>query len=680
MKADTRSQGRADPGRRVVDRTRLGIIGLMVFSLFTAMFVRLWYLQVLNAPQFQQAAVSNQVRQVSVAAPRGLVLDRTGQVMVGNKTTVAVTLERVATAAEQLKQAPVIAKLADLLQVTPSSIAHTINDVRYSPYEPVPIATNVPMSAIVYIEEHKDEFPGVKVEELSERAYPMGDTASQVLGYDTQISSTELAKLGSKGYQAGDLVGAAGVEGAYESYLRGQPGVTDLSVNAHGQVTGTVGGQAPSPGDNVQLTVDAGLQQELDKDLAGEINTLHTQLDPYTGNPYPAPDGAAVVLDPNNGQVLAMSSYPSYDPSVWQTGQISQAQWDALSAPSAYQPLENRAIFGSWAPGSTFKLATATAALNDGLLTPSTIIDDPGIFQFPNCHGDCPVLHNDVSDGALGPLDITQALIASDDVFFYTLGYRFWAAGNQYGPEPIQTVAHGYGLGVPTHFALGDSSYSWVDSPTVRKTLHAQAPKVYPDSWYAADNVEMAFGQGLTVITPLQLADAYATFANGGTLYQPQIAARALDRSGKVIKSFDPKVIDKVPMSDQDRQAMLAGFEGVTTNPRGTAYGTFEGFPFDKMTVAGKTGTADTSSTAKEPTSLFVAFAPVDHPQYVVAVVIDQAGYGASGSAPVARQILQYLIDHPVTSVANPPPVPGVTTASANAQAAATGSGQAPGQ
>ncbi|HZU72475.1 MAG TPA: penicillin-binding protein 2 [Acidimicrobiales bacterium] len=663
-------------------RLRLSVMGLLVFALFAALFVRLWYLQVLDSPTFQQAATSNQVREVTVQAPRGLIVDRNGQPIVTNQTVVAITVARsvVPTASCGEKQPPskypaVIGRLADLLGQTTQQVLSTIADCRYSPYEPVPVATNVDMSKVVYLREHADQFPGVDVVELSQRAYPYSTVAAHILGYVGAITPAELSKNKSAGYQQGDQVGRAGVEAAYEQDLRGAPGVTDLEVNARGKVIGTIGEHPAKPGDDLQLTVDLGLQQEVDKDLAAEIDTLHHTYDPFQHEYYPAPAGSAIVLDPRNGAVLAMSSYPSYDPSVW-VGGISSSAYQSLTGPQSNQPLLNRAIQGLYAPGSTFKLATATAALTDGLITPNTYIDDPGFFAFPNCRGtQCPVLHNAPGDEALGELTVTRAITASDDVFFYNLGYDFYENQSRFGPEPIQTTAHQYGLGAPTHFVLGDSNLARVDSPSVRKRLHAQAPRVYTDTWFAADNVEMAFGQGATVITPLELADAYAAFANGGTLYQPQVAARVVDHSGKVVSTIAPKVLDHVDLPPTVHDTLLTGFKGVVSDPKGTAYGTFLGFPLSQFPVAGKTGTATASAAANaEPTSLFVSFAPADNPQYVVAVVIEQAGYGASGSAPVARQILSYLMNHPAGDLQLPVQDRAQTGASGPAGAPQAGS------
>ena len=643
------------PSLRPVNlRARLGLIGLMVGCLFAAMFVRLWYLQVLDSSRLAAAATANQVREVTVQAPRGTILDRYGNTIVDNHTVVAVTVARSvvpnASCGSKLpaRYPAVIDRLAQVLGVTSASVLQTLGDCRYSPYEPVPIATGVDISKVIYIREHQDEFPGVAVQELSQRDYPQGNAGAHLLGYVGAISPQQLAKLTSSGYQQGDLVGQAGVEKSYEKWLRGQPGVTKLEVDANGRVLGSLGEQRPQPGDSVELTLDLGLQKEVDSDLAAEIDKLHHTYDHQAGIYYPAPSGSAIVLDPRNGAVLAMSSYPGYNPSVW-VGGISTQQYQALSAsPSA---LINRAVDGLYTPGSTFKLVTATAAIDDGLISPSSYIYDPGFFRIPNCRSGC-LFHNNESE-SLGSLNVQTALTASDDVFFYNLGYDFYAQRGRYGPEAIQDVAKQYGLGQPTRWELGGGVVGRVDSPSERLYLHQHYPTAFPNyQWYAGDNVEVAFGQGATVISPLQLADAYAAFANGGTVWEPHVGGQVLGRAGKVVWTFAPQAISHVALSPTARQTILAGLQGVVTNRLGTAYGTFLGFPFEKLAVAGKTGTATTPT--REPTALFTAFAPADNPQYEVLVVIDQAGYGASGSAPVARQILEYLMQHPVGPVTAP--------------------------
>ncbi len=645
--------------RNLSDRARVRAIGFAVAAIFCAMFARLYALQILQSSSYKAEAVANQVRQVVEAAPRGLITDRNGNLLVGNKVIESVTLSpQIAT-----QHPSVINKLSQLLGISVASIKKSLSNLAFSPYEPVPIAQGVSKTKIIYISEHQAEFPGVSYQLTTQRVYPEGTTAAQVLGYVGQVSQSQLKTLSKQGYQPGDQIGKSGVELSFESYLRGKPGVSKLEVNAFGQVVGSLSQTAPVPGDNVELSLDLGLQQAVDNALSGEIKQLSGKYDPYFHLYYPQLTGAAVVEDPNNGQILAMSSFPTYNPSVW-VGGISSSEYAALTSPKSNYPLINRAISGEYTPGSTFKLATATAALKTGLITPNYYYYDTGLFTIPNCTSGMCSFHNSGGE-RLGLLNITKALAASDDVFFYNLGYMFYANQSKYGQEPIQQVANAYGWGKPTGVDLPGEVAGLVDSPTTRALLHKEYPKAYPyNTWYTADQLEMAFGQGETLITPIQMANAYATFANGGTHYQPQIASGIVNPSGKLVKKFSPVVTGHVTMSASDHAAMLAGFEGAVQSSIGTAGGTFAGFPFNKFPLAGKTGTA--SITGQEPNSWFVAFGPVPKAQYVVAVVIKNGGFGASAAAPVARQIFQYLMQHPVgpSTFGVPHLAPGVANTS----------------
>lgn len=632
-------------------RLRLGLAGFVVLALFGAMFARLWYLQVLDANSFRKAAVTNQVRNVLQAPPRGEIMDRNGTVLVENQTSEEVTLQRnVAT-----RHPEVVDRLAALVNVPVGTIYGKLDDLQYSPFEPVPIAP-VDINKVVYIEEHQGDLPGVQVSLVTQRSYPYGNqqTASQLLGYTGQISPSELGRLSKFGYQQGDVVGKAGVEAGYESFLRGRPGDTQLEVNAQGQVIGTLRVTPPTPGDNVELTIDLGLQQELEKDLGNQIKSLHGTYDSSNGALITATSGAAVVLDPRNGDVLAMASYPSYDPSVW-AGGISKQNFVTLNDPANGEPLLNRAIQGTSTPGSTFKLVTATAALNTGLITPDDYINDPGSFTVPGCRsgtGQC--TFKDADNGGLGSINIVTALTQSSDVFFYNLGYDFYVQSAHYGQTPIQDMAKAYGYGQPTGIQIPGEASGRVDSLAERQYLYDHYPKDYSKpAWFPGDNIELAFGQGQTLITPLQLANAYATFANGGTRYQPQVVSQIYSPDDKrVVKRLAPVVSGHVDLPGGTHDPIYQGLLGVPQN--GTAAGAFGGFPLSEFPVAGKTGTATTPNA--EPNSLFVAFAPAPNPQYVVAVVIDQGGYGAAASAPVARQVLDYLRTHPIGPAKAPHP------------------------
>ncbi|HXA33087.1 MAG TPA: penicillin-binding transpeptidase domain-containing protein, partial [Acidimicrobiales bacterium] len=428
-------------------------------------------------------------------------------------------------------------------------------------------------------------------------------------------------------------------------------------VDAQGQVVGTLKTVPATSGNDLVTNIDLGLQQVADDALASQIATVRQTPDIADNNVLPpAINGSVVVMNPQTGAILAMASFPSYNPSVW-VGGISTANYNALQAD---QSLNNWAINSQLAPGSTFKLATATSALQTGLITPNYTFDDTGSFTAPGCSGGAGcTLKDDIGDAPAGNINVTQAITASSDTFFYNIGAMYWDARSQYGHDPIQTTAAQYGYGQPTGIDIPNESIGRVDSLTVDQKLHAQYPNAFPNTpvWYTGNNMELAFGQGGTVITPLQEAVAYSTFASGGTRYAPEVAAGVVSPDGKVVSTVAPKVTGHVDISPANYQAMLAGFEGVITT--GTASQVFSGWNQAAFTLGGKTGTAsigvDAHGNPQEPTSWFVGFGPNPNPQYVVVSEINEGGYGAQASAPVVRKIFDYLAAHPVAPVTLPP-------------------------
>ncbi len=637
-------------------------------ALFALLGLRLWALQVLQAPAAAQAVVANQIRVVPVTPTRGLILDRNGNPLADNVVDEEITLSR-----EVADQDPaVIGRLAAVVGETQAQVQDSINNDQYSIYKPVPILNDAPLSDVIYIKEHQSEFPGVTSQQTTQRSYPQTELpgpaqgtypATQVLGYVGTINTAELASRASQGYMAGDAFGQAGLEYQYESQLHGTPGKQELEVNPQGQVAGVLKTTASTPGDNIVTNLDTNLQQVADNALATQIQNLRKTYDPACNNKagcYPQPTGGAVVvMSPQTGAVYAMSSYPSYNPSVW-VGGIASSEYASLSNPANNEPLLNRAIDGLYIPGSTFKLNTATAALQTGLITPNFTYYDKGSFTTPDCqYGSTTcTFHNSAGDPT-GDYNVSSALTVSSDDFFYNLGYLFYAQQGKFGPTPIQNQAAEYGLGELTGIDLPGEAEGRVDSQAERVKLHAEAPKAFPNTtWYTGENIEMAFGQGGTYITPIEQAVAYATFANGGTRYAPQVAAAVVTPSGQVIKRFAPQVTGHVTLSPSTYHALLTGFTGVVQSPNGTAYGTFRGLNFPGG-IAGKTGTADVAPT-EEPTAWFVGFGPTADPQYVVVCVIDQAGYGATAAAPVVRDIYSYLATHPIGPAAIPPPTAAV--------------------
>ena len=625
---------------------RLRIVGVIVLILFGVLVLRLWTLQVVQGKSFAAAVTRNQVRVVSIPAPRGEIVDRNGSVLVSNTPEEEMLLSR----AEAAQNPQIIGMVAALVGETPKQVQASVNNNRYSPYEPVPVATGVSTSTVQFLQTHQSEYPGVSVQTIAQRTYPQGGaTGTQILGYSGDITASYLASHPNQGYIQGSKVGVTGIEAQYEPYLRGVAGRQALSVDAQGNVVGTLSTTAPQVGDSVVLNIDTGLQQVVQNDLQQQITTDHNTLDSVDGRYPNPPNGAAIVMDPQNGQVLAMASWPSYDLDEW-VGGISDANFQALQQSGAEN---NYAIEGLYTPGSTFKLVTATAALQDGLWSPSQYYTDTGTFHIVGCPAPgvnndtgC-ILHDDPGDSG-GTYNISGALTVSSDSFFYNLGQMFWEDRGQYGTTPIQNQATAYGEGTVTGIDLPGEAQGRVDSKLERAKLHAEAPTGFPyaASWFTGDNIEMAFGQGETVLTPLEQAVTYSTFANwspttqSGTRYAPEVANQIVDPlTGKVIQQIQPKVTGHVSISPTNYQAILTGLEGVITS--GTGAGAFQGFPAN-WNLAGKTGTAS-NQAGQEPNSWFVAFGPNPNPQYLVLAVIDQGGYGAQAAAPLVRNIFDYI-------------------------------------
>ncbi len=382
---------------------RLRVIALVVVALFSLLGLRLWALTVLQGPAAVQAVNTDQVRVVQVQPTRGLILDRYGNPLVNNVVTEQITLSRTAAADDP----SVIGRLASVIGQTPAEVKATVNDLQYSIYKPVPILSDAPLSDILYIKEHQSEFPGVSSVATTQRNYPQqeipgpaqsGYPAAQTLGFVGTINAAELKSLTSQGYEGGDPYGQSGLENQYESELRGTPGKQQLAVDPQGQVVDTLKTTPAVPGDNVVTNIDTGLQQVADNALATQILALRKTADPTCGCYPAADDGAVVVMDPQTGAVYAMSSYPSYNPAVW-VGGISNANFNDLQTTGAQN---NYAIQGLFTPGSTFKLNTATAALNLGLITPTTPYYDTGTYTVPDCKGTSCKYSNAPGDGALG--------------------------------------------------------------------------------------------------------------------------------------------------------------------------------------------------------------------------------------------------------------------------------------
>lgn len=620
-------------------RLRMGILGVVVISLFSALLARLWYLQVLAAPTYQEEAQLNSVRFVYTEAPRGRILDRNGKVLVGNRVVPTVVVDKT-----ELGDRPdeVIRRLAALVRLPEPLLRDRIDDPRYSPFNPIPVADDVTKETLIHIREHQAAYPGVQGVMLTKRFYPNGSLAAHVLGYVGEINDRELAPRKSRGYRPGDSIGKSGVELAYEDELRGQPEVEKLEVDAQGRVLRSLGKQPAVQGHDVRLTLDLDLQRVAEESLQQAIVAAQAAYDNESGKRFVAPAGSAVVIDPRDGAVLAMASYPTYEPVSFIDG-ISEKTFGELNDPAGHYPLNNRVTQGLYAPASTFKLVTSIAGLETGLITPQYTVNDRGTFTI----GDPPTVLKNAFSEAYGYVNLAAALTVSSDVYFYELGSRFCPGRCR---ESIQEAAKELGLGDFTEIELPFEASGRIPDEATKRRLHASNPDAFPDpEWYTGDNLNLAIGQGDTVVTPLQLVNAYATLANGGTVYAPHVGASVVDVNGNEIRTVAPRVNRRTEIPPSIRDPVIAGFEGAVAASRGTAAPAFAGFPLSQFPIAGKTGTAQV--TGKQDTALFSAFGPTDDPRYAMTVVIEEAGFGASAAAPVARRLFDHILALPLTPV-----------------------------
>jgi len=622
-------------------KTRMTVLAALVAFMFAALSTRLWFLQVLATQEFSHLATRNRVRIVPEPAPRGRILDRNGNLLVTNRSTTVVTIDKSRLPEGQRDR--VLFRLNQLLHVPVEELVRRMNDIGFYPYEPVPVAFNVPKEAAFYIREHQDLFPGVTFGDRGVRHYPHGALAAHVLGYTGEISPEQLQDPAYDRYREGNLVGKAGVEFSYERYLRGSEGLVNYEVDSRGKVLRTLGERPPSPGDDLVLAIDSKVQQLTDKSLELGIDLAHSTYDPISGRYLQAGGGAAVVMDPRNGQVLALSSLPQYDPRTFLAG-LTRSEYRRLTAPSQNFPLLDRAIQSSYPPGSSIKPVVAAAAMKEKFASPTSTHNCTAEYTVPNDVSGR-VFHNwKTSDS--GYISLAQALIESCDTVFYRIGFTFYTKRQIYG-EMFQKDMRASGYGHVTGIDLPSESPGLVPDRTWKADYAKSHPQLFhPDErhWLPGDDINMAIGQGFLQATPLQMATVFSAIANGGTLYEPHVGMEAKRPDGTVVKTIPPKVTGRLPYTRAQLAYIREALRGVPIS--GTAATAFVGFPLSSIPVAGKTGTADVPP--KQPYSWFVAMAPADHPQYVVAVVVEQGGHGSQTAAPVVRRILEGLFGLPV--------------------------------
>lgn len=591
-------------------RTRLGlriaVLGGLAVALFGVLFFRLWNLQVLDGEKYLAEAKNNRTREFKVIAPRGDILDREGKVMVDNRSSLALQLNTAKLPGDPRESRAELARLGSLVHLSLRQVEKKISEEEeVAAGAPVTLRQDVGFYLVAYVEEHQGEFPGVSVQRVFVRHYPHGTLAAHVLGSVGEIDEKELKEPAYRNLEPGDEIGKGGVESTYDRFLRGQPGLTKIQVDALGQPTpgGQLVSQPPTPGESLKLTIEQPVQEAGEAALASQ------------GLP-----GAFITMNVDNGQILGLGSFPTFEPSAL-IPPMTQAQVNALYR-NELAPLADRATEGLYPTGSTFKIITALAALENGVITPSTTIDDPGQLIVGGQH-----FHN--AEGAsYGPLTLVPALQVSDDVFFYTLGLKMWNTND------LQEWAHELGIGRPTGIDIPVNTDGLLPSKAWRDQLFKEGETERP--WSAGDNIQLATGQGDLQTNPLQMAVAYAALGNGGKIVTPHLGMEIQDAAGRVLKEFDPPIRRKIQIDPAWRSVILEGLHEAAQSPGGTSDPVFGGFP---IPVAGKTGTAERPGHADQ--SWYCILAPYPNPRIVTVVTIEEGGFGAQAAAPAAHTILE---------------------------------------
>ncbi len=628
---------------------RVAVVGSLALAIFAVIFFRLWFLQVLTGDKYAQAAQTNRVRDIAIPAQRGQIVDSSGNVLVDSHPTIAVQISPPDLPREAAHRQALFERLAFVLGESSSPsrcvVAGHRDALRLAaipckvaqqlailPYANVTLKTDVSPPVLDYLAERQTQFPGVEVEQVWQRTYPLGDLAAQLFGTVGPISPQELHDRHFRGASRQAIVGQSGIEYTYDQYLRGVDGAQRVQVDALGHPRGDLHETKPIAGHTLRLSLDMGLQKAGQAALAQAI----------ANNP-PAPAGAFVALDPRNGAVLAMGSSPSFDPNVL-THPITQRRYDQLFGPGSGNPLVNRAIAGAYPTGSTFKAITATAALQSGAWSLGEFYDDTGSFQ------EGTLIRHNAGNAAYGSVDIVHAIQVSSDTFFYNLGALMNSSAPQGGA--LQKWASAFGIGRPTGIDIGGESNpaGILPSPAWRarrnalelayEHKHHTSCCTLADGrpWSVGDNVNTAVGQGDVEATPLQLAVAYSAVENGGTVVRPHVGLDVQSPDATVLQRIDPTPARRLAIASQNLDAIRSGLHLAASQPGGTSADVFSGWDQSRFPVYGKTGTAQHNGQADQ--SWYVCFVPDPQRPILVAVTVEQGGFGAMAAAPAAREIL----------------------------------------
>ena len=578
---------------------RLTALGGIIVLVIAVLIGRMGYLQVYEGEHYASLADGNRIRLVPAVAARGTFYDRNGNMLVTNRPGFTVALLPLT---EPISP-DVIERLSKLLNVPVEEINRRIEN--HMGFDPIRIKNDVGPDLLTIIEEQKELYPGVVVEVQPIRQYIFKEMAVHALGYVSEISDTELEDKKDQGYKTGDIIGKFGLEKMYDQLLRGIDGGEQVEVDVTGKPVQILGKKNPVPGHDVVLTIDRDIQLATEKAVDDQLKLIGASA------------AAAVVMNPQTGEILAIVSRPGFDPNLFAQG-ISEKEWKKINE-NPFYPMDNKAITGEYPPGSTFKIVTGTAALAAGKVTPEEKILDTGhhwIIPKGNAEGE-----------ALGWINFDEAMAHSDNVYFYEMG-------NRLGIDELEKYARMFGLGEKTGINLPYEAEGLVANRRYKE-------KFFEEDWYLAETFDAAIGQGFNLVTPIQAAMVMAEIAADGKRYQPYLVQKIMSHDGKLVKKFEPVLLGQLQVSQDIISLVQHGLKGVTKY--GTAAFIFgKDFPID---IAGKTGTAENPHGKDH--GWFVAYGPFDNPSVVVAVIVEQGGFGAQSAVPIGKKILEAVFHIP---------------------------------
>ncbi len=589
---------------------------IQVFLVITVFFcvvlmARLAYLQILEGEYYEQVSEENRIRQITIDPPRGEIYSSDGETLAKNTPGYTVSLMDVGGEEEQ----EIVSFLSDYLEIDKEEIEERIEAQRFRQFEPIRIKSGLSYDQVAHLAEKRTELPGVILEIQPDRVYPNDKTLGHAIGYTGEITGNQLDDMEDKGYQPGDVVGQSGIEETYQEELKGEAGTRQVEVNRFGRVINNMGEEEPVPGNNLYLTIDLELQEFMAEVLQESLDTIEEEEDDEAIQEHLG-GASAVIMDPDNGEILSMVNQPKYDPNT-----LYENYSDLIA--DNMNPLRNRTIEETYPPGSTYKMVTAIAALEEGEVSPDENILDEGEYWNP------PHPRN-FQNRAFGNINVVDALRYSSNVFFSEMGHRL-------GIDLLSDWSRNFGLGNTTGLQDIEGEQSGTVAGLEFKRQHFHEPE--QQVWYPGETIIAAMGQGYHTYTPLQLANYTAILANRGTHYRPHLVERVTDHKGNTVEEQESEVLNELDVDESTWDAVLEGMRQVA-EPGGTAAWKFDDLDFD---VGLKTGSAEV--TGKPPHGWMVGFAPYDDPEIAFSILLEHSG-GSSRAVPVARTLVDYYFGY----------------------------------